>query len=192
MLRTGKGFLIFCLLMSLSAAPSLAGAVTTSYGDIAVEWDCGFADLQQVSEAGQYPYDLYYESAQFSPSGDILTIRITLPAQYAQNVFSNITLWSKMGGTCPYGIVKQVDQTQNSDFSFSDLVLEAKTYVSVANPTYNAFIFYVQGYTSQSVDSEADFFVIVDLAKSARKAIPFRAASEGGCADNPFTGCEHT
>jgi len=67
-------------LLVVLLAPVAAHGTDTTYRDITVEWECGLSDLTFTE---QWEYDFYYESAQLSPFGEVMSFRIVLPSQYA-------------------------------------------------------------------------------------------------------------
>lgn len=126
-----------------------------------------------------------------------MPISITLPAAYAQqDALPTLILWSKAGGSAPYGIVKQVRTARTPpDYKAYDLVLapDTDTFVdyNYSGGTFLAFSFLVSAYPDAADwTKKVDFYVQVSLAADMRHDISALLRQLGDALDNINTEFE--
>jgi|GEM_PF-2027289 len=189
----------------LLCLPAQAAAETSTYNEVSVEWDVGVGLSQpwwaEMTECDGRYGKFCFESSDFSPEGDSLHMKITLPKEFAHDPRARIAYNNLCDGsyqeaiqvadpnTCP-----DQDGVYNCKYS-SDVVLEFGNYVNFTmNPQY---------YDSNSIATEMLYFWVesypvpggvptvieikVYLADSVRKFIGNNPMFMGGPEDNPDT-----
>ncbi|MHB1348606.1 MAG: RHS repeat-associated core domain-containing protein [Desulfobulbaceae bacterium] len=160
-----------------------AQAVETTHNGITLSWDAlPLTDIAPgPSETWNNNY--YYQSAQFSPEGDWLSVRITLPAEYveASNWGSRIYLYDPTTGS----IMADTGTVYNWVLPVEDLELVASVPVNVTNnETWNAFMI---GVDVSAGDDYSGFVIFLSASLSLRTSLEFNPDKSGGPDDNPWT-----